>query len=272
MFNQLVESGSHRADFARRGTFFVSTLALYAVLFVIAGVASVYAYDAKLDKQNLELFALVSPAPLPVQIMPQNNTPHPAGAPMHNNVIERTTLYAPLKNSTKPPDSIAVKPNTAPELSRYDNVMASNWNTGGDERIGGPIGPSAPGIVASSTQPRIVVAEGVDVAPPAPPTPAPKHVPTQVRLPSSVISSKVLSKPVPAYPIIAKQVRASGSVTIEILVDEQGRVISAQATSGHPLLREAARQAALQARFSPTVLSNQPVKVSGVITYNFVLQ
>jgi len=59
---------------------------------------------------------------------------------------------------------------------------------------------------------------------------------------------------------------------VEILIDEQGRVISAQATSGHPLLREAARQAALQARFTPTQLNGQPVKVSGVITYNFVLQ
>jgi len=40
--------------------------------------------------------------------------------------------------------------------------------------------------------------------------------------------------------------------------------------SGHPLLRGAAEQAARGARFSPTLLSGQPVKVSGVITYNFV--
>jgi len=40
--------------------------------------------------------------------------------------------------------------------------------------------------------------------------------------------------------------------------------------SGHPLLRAAAVAAARGARFSPTKLSGQPVKVSGVITYNFV--
>ncbi len=271
MFKQLVESGSHRADFARRGTFFIGTLALYAVLLVVAGVASVFAYDAKLDNQNLELYALISPAPLPAEIAPHTDAPRPAGAAKHNDVIERTELIARLDSNTKPPDSISTKPNPVPEMPRYGRILLSNRNTG--DEPGGPVGPSTPGIVDPTTQPRVVVEEGVDVVPPAPtPAPTPKPVPTQVRLTSYVISSKVISKPVPAYPVLAKQVHASGIVTIEILVDEQGRVISAQATSGHPLLREAARQAALQARFSPTLLSNQPVKVSGMITYNFVLQ
>ena len=61
-------------------------------------------------------------------------------------------------------------------------------------------------------------------------------------------------------------------MTVQIVVDESGRVISASAVSGHPLLQQAAVAAARQARFSPTLLSGQPVKVSGVITYNFVLQ
>jgi protein TonB len=61
-------------------------------------------------------------------------------------------------------------------------------------------------------------------------------------------------------------------VTVQITVDEGGRVVSASAVSGHPLLRAAAEGAARQARFSPTLLSGQPVKVTGVITYNFVLQ
>jgi protein TonB len=55
-----------------------------------------------------------------------------------------------------------------------------------------------------------------------------------------------------------------------VLIDENGSVVSASAVSGHPLLRAAAVQAARGARFSPTKLSGQPVKVSGVITYNFV--
>lgn len=87
-----------------------------------------------------------------------------------------------------------------------------------------------------------------------------------------MLNGKAISKPQPAYPPIAKAARASGTVTVQILVDESGRVVSASAVSGHPLLQQAAVSAARQARFSPTLLSGQPVKVSGVITYNFVLQ
>jgi TonB family protein len=87
-----------------------------------------------------------------------------------------------------------------------------------------------------------------------------------------VLNNKAIEKPQPAYPPIAKAARASGTVTVQILVDEEGRVVSANAVSGHPLLQQAAVAAARQARFSPTLLSGQPVKVSGVITYDFVLQ
>jgi TonB family protein len=87
-----------------------------------------------------------------------------------------------------------------------------------------------------------------------------------------ILNGKALAKPMPVYPPIAKAARAQGTVTIQILVDEEGYVISANAVSGHPLLQQSASFAARQARFTPTTLEGQPVKVSGVITYNYVLQ
>jgi TonB family protein len=60
-------------------------------------------------------------------------------------------------------------------------------------------------------------------------------------------------------------------VTVEVVLDESGKVISANASTGPGALRDAAVQAALKARFSPTKLSGQPVKVSGVINYKFTL-
>jgi TonB family protein len=87
-----------------------------------------------------------------------------------------------------------------------------------------------------------------------------------------VINGRAISKPAPPYPIIAKLGRAKGPVMVHLLVDEQGDVVSAWATSGHPLLQAAAVEAARQAKFTPTTLSGTPVKVSGVITYNFVLE
>jgi TonB family protein len=58
-------------------------------------------------------------------------------------------------------------------------------------------------------------------------------------------------------------------VTVQVTVDETGKVISATAVSGHPLLRAAAVDAARRARFTPTLLTGVPVKVTGMIIYNF---
>jgi TonB family protein len=86
-----------------------------------------------------------------------------------------------------------------------------------------------------------------------------------------VINSKAIELPEPVYPAAAKAVAVSGVVSVRVTIDEEGNVISAAATSGHPLLQASAVEAAKQARFAPTRLSGDPVKVTGVLTYNFVL-
>ena len=65
--------------------------------------------------------------------------------------------------------------------------------------------------------------------------------------------------------------RTQGVVTVEVILDESGKVVSAKAKDGPAILRDAAEQAAQKARFTPTKLSGQPVKVSGVIQYKFAL-
>ena len=109
---------------------------------------------------------------------------------------------------------------------------------------------------------------------PAPEGPWPIDRPTRaLRAPISggVLNGKAISKPQPEYPAIARAARASGTVTVQITFDEEGKVISARAASGHPLLQQAAVKAAYQARFAPVRLSGKPVKVNGVLTYDFVL-
>lgn len=87
-----------------------------------------------------------------------------------------------------------------------------------------------------------------------------------------VLNEKAIDLPQPPYPPAARAVRATGSVSVQVLVDERGEVVGASALSGHPLLRMAAVQAARKARFAPTKLSGQPVKVNGVLTYKFLDQ
>jgi periplasmic protein TonB len=91
-----------------------------------------------------------------------------------------------------------------------------------------------------------------------------------VRLSSRDLRRKAIRKPRPGYPPKARASKAEGPVTVQVLVDEAGNVISAKAVSGHPKLRQAAVSAARSSKFSPTMLSGQAVKVTGVIVYNFV--
>jgi TonB family protein len=95
--------------------------------------------------------------------------------------------------------------------------------------------------------------------------------PGQKRAPISggVLNGKALYLPKPDYPAEAHNAKASGVVVVQVTIDEQGGVISAKAVSGHPTLQQASVNAALQARFSPTMLMGEPVKVTGVLTYNF---
>ena len=137
--------------------------------------------------------------------------------------------------------------------------------------IAGRLGVLALGLTAALCQSAWAqggAAGKPDIAP-EPPVVKP---PTTQRVPSVVLTSKAISLPQPAYPIMAKQTGTHGAVNIQILVDEQGKVISAQVVSGSPMLTTAAKEAAMRARFTPTILNGQPVKIQGVIIYNFVLQ
>jgi TonB family protein len=85
-----------------------------------------------------------------------------------------------------------------------------------------------------------------------------------------VVNGRAISLPRPEYPSMAKASRASGTVNVFVTIDETGKVIAARAISGHPLLQGASEAAARAARFSPTSVKGVPVKVSGIIVYNFM--
>jgi TonB family protein len=90
------------------------------------------------------------------------------------------------------------------------------------------------------------------------------------KIEGGVLNGKALALPQPAYPPLARAAHISGTVTIQVLIDEQGNVVDAHAVEGHPLLQPACLAAARQARFSPTSLGGVPVKVTGVIQYTFI--
>jgi TonB family protein len=100
-------------------------------------------------------------------------------------------------------------------------------------------------------------------------TPSPGQRAT-VKVEEEVINGKVISLPLPRYPSMAISMNASGNVKVLVTIGEAGTVIAARALGGHPLLREAAEEAARLSRFTPTFVSGRAVKVSGTISYNFI--
>ena len=87
-----------------------------------------------------------------------------------------------------------------------------------------------------------------------------------------ILNSQAIQLPAPNYPAAAKSVHAAGEVQVKVLVDETGRVISAEAIFGPESLRQAAVDAAKLARFKPLLVNGVVVKFSGILTYSFKAQ
>jgi len=60
MFANLIESQSHGKEFKRRGRFVIATAAAYTVLFFVAGIVSIYAYDARVESQTADDLTILS--------------------------------------------------------------------------------------------------------------------------------------------------------------------------------------------------------------------
>ena len=105
---------------------------------------------------------------------------------------------------------------------------------------------------------------------PPPPEPSRPKTKSDVKLiRGGVLNGKATALPEPRYPGRARARRIGGVVTVQVLIDETGKVTSACALTGPRELRFAAETAAYASKFTPTKLSGVPIKVSGVINYNF---
>jgi TonB family protein len=87
---------------------------------------------------------------------------------------------------------------------------------------------------------------------------------------AGILNTLAIDLPKPVYPAAAKKDRISGQVQVKVVLDETGKVVSAEATFGPEQLRAAAVEAAKRARFKPTLSGGVPQKVFGIILYDFV--
>lgn len=269
MFDVLVETNGSRADARGRRKYFAVSALLVGALFLSAVIVSIYAADfdigGDLDMTRM-LVAQVEP-PERVIEEPQPKQPAAASTSPSNRLPSRTESIARIDEQQDAPDSVSTVVNRIPPrpLGAYEigpEIFDPPSYGGRPDGIARNSGSNVSG--SSSAELTRTVPERVESKPPPPAITKPT-----APISKGVITGEAIYLPKPQYPATAISVNAQGNVSVQVLIDEQGNVISAKPVSGHPLLRAAAIGAAKNARFNPTKLSGQPVKVTGVIVYKF---
>ncbi|HLG17686.1 MAG TPA: energy transducer TonB [Blastocatellia bacterium] len=258
MFEKLIISSATRRS-GRTIKFFAGTSMTYLLV-----VASVLAISVMIESPRLADVGtktiLVGPPPKlgrdprpPADHSGETTSASDSRRPLSlEDIIARASTQQP-----------ASPPNFVPIDQR--NVGPGHGDGGDPFGIPGGIGPNVGGA-----------GSGGDAPPPPPQVvrtqPAQSQMPQgPVRIPSKVLQGRALTRVAPPYPRPAQQIHVQGSVAVEIIVGVDGRVESARAISGHPLLIRAAVEAARGWRFQPTLLNGVPVQATGVITFIFKL-
>jgi protein TonB len=249
MFETLVESSKHGQENTKTGSYMLVTGGIYVVGLLVIAVWTIAHMSIGLA-DAFDVAAMIAPPP------PPSAPPPPAPAAVIKNIPAPTTFTPPTKPPEKIPDPTSVAPKQV--------VAVSHGVPGG-------VPGGAPGGVPGGTS------RGDDPPPPPPPPKPPEPTPTpappkKLTVSGGVLQGKAINKVQPPYPPIAKAARAAGAVQVQVTISEEGRVIEATVIAGHPLLRDAALQAAKRWTFQPTELSGVPVKVQGILTFNFTLQ
>lgn len=275
MLENLVESKNTRNK--SRSGYLVTTFILVVGLAFSGVLWSLFAKNLNMGAGDFALETLISPVPMP------DNAPPPApqtpkqSAPTVNNQTTRQTNMLRVEESPLVPKVISTTPNTlkarpnAPFIiSNRPEVNFQSQRGADNERGNGGGGGSIGGENSGSEMSKSAVAP---VPPPAPiikkEIAAVDTKPVSTIKSGGVVNGKATSLPKPPYPAAARALNVEGEVNVQVLIDEAGNVVSARAVSGHPLLRSVSEIAARGAKFSPTSLSGQPVKVSGIIVYKF---
>lgn len=273
MLNQLVESKSHQKE--NRIGFLLTTFVLVIGLLFSAVLWSLFAKDLGMESNSLELSTLVAP----IQIS-DNTPPAPISKQEKQEQTKSEVPFRPsniqqIIESPIAPDKVSVVQN--PEKPRSSNYSLTADTLGKGEPQGSPFGsqngkPGGTGIGIQDTDDSLPTEVTKKIEPPPalkkPPVEPAKKPPVKS---GGVVNGQAKYLPKPTYSSAAKAARASGTVNVQVLIDEAGNVVSANAVDGHPLLKGEAERAARNAKFNPTLLTGIPVKVSGIIVYKFSL-
>lgn len=172
-----------------------------------------------------------------------------------------STAAPPAPALTPTPAPLIDKPPIEPAANEAAAATTSDPPPANSETNTNEAKPTAAAAKSTTTAPAAA-------QPKAQPSPAPTTA-QQPPVSGVLLNGRARKLPPPLYPETALRMRVTGAVNVEVTVDENGKVIAARAISGPMLLRDAAVAAARQADFTPTLLHDKPVQVTGVIVYKF---
>lgn len=262
MFDKLIVSEPAGADFKNRRSYFMVSSLVVGVLFLTAVVFSIFAADYGLGNDSFDLVEMVMPPKMAATIEPEPQ-------PQNDQTQTSSDRESRVLNMSRPDEPTIVPTGFSSVPNPYRSRPPLDFVIGPTDSIGPSRDTTGTGTTANGlSQGAQVVPNTPDVEPPPAVRKDPKP---KVSVSKGVLNGEAKSLPKPIYSAAARAVRAHGQVTVQVTIDEDGRVVSAHAVNGHMLLRAESEKAARNARFSPTLLSEVPVKVTGVITYNFVL-
>ena len=255
MFEQTFVDGVGRTN--KSWTVMVSFLGQIGLL--VVAVILPLIYTEVLPSTTLQSFLVAPPPP------PPPPPPPAAAAPIKVvKVIPRQfdagKLMAP---KSVPKDIATIKEEELPPPSSGAVGVVGGVSGGvAGGAVGGVLGGIL-GAVPTATPP-----------PPPPATPvAVKKVETLQRLKvgGNVQSAKIIKKPSPIYPQLAKSARVSGVVHLAAIIDKDGTIRELHSLGGPALLIQAAMDAVKQWVYQPTMLNGEPVQVETTIDVNFTL-
>lgn len=280
MLEQLVESRENYGDGARRGGFLLTTMVLVVAVFASGMLWSLFAKDLGIGGESLELSSLIAPVSVPADAPPAPEPP--AKEKIIQSPKEQSELPSRRENILQISETSLVPKEVSTAPSENRERLPGLFKIADGTETGGKYSSQNSGVGRSSNDTGAGIGSGIKPgiaeeaekdSPPILRKPTPVPTPKKTVTPSlGVINGKAMSLPKPPYPPAAQAIRAQGDVSVQVTIDETGRVISARAVSGHPLLRAVSETAAQNAKFAPTLLSNQPVKVTGIIVYKFAAQ
>lgn len=287
MLDKLIESKSNGGENRRLGGFLLTTAAGAFAVLTVALIYSLFAYNVALAGDNLNLSAIVAPVQIAEQAPPDK--PAASVAPKQQAVktsndnvpTRRVDMLRVDEQPTKAPDTISVarneqaaRPDGHFKLDNTDSNLSASAGSYTNERGAGNGAGMRDGTSDPSNSGDENAAKTVVIPPPPPlikhePKPIVEQPKKVAVISGGVVNGRASNLVKPIYSAAARAVRAQGRVEVQVTIDEEGRVISANAVNGNPLLIPSAVSAARASKFTPTLLSNQKVKVTGIIVYNF---